>query len=104
MREVDAATAMTWLQKGEACMIDVREPAEFAAGHVRGAQLLPLGEVASASVTLRDGEKLVLFCRSGRRSLIACTQLMEKGLDAYSLADGIAGWEAAGGALEVPSA
>jgi len=62
-------------------VLDVRTPAEFAAGHVPGARNLShdqlaanLGELAS----LRDKE-LVLYCRSGRRTLLAEETLRQAG-------------------------
>lgn len=51
-------------------LIDVREPAEFdgPAGHVPGAQLVPLAQVADASRAWDPEQTVALICRSGRRS------------------------------------
>ena len=45
--KINAAAAIRLLDAGKACAVDVREPDEFAIGHIPGAKLLPLGEVVS---------------------------------------------------------
>lgn len=100
MREIDAATVMALVLKGEARIVDVREPAEFASEHIRGAQSLPLGQIGAASMAPRAGEKLVLVCASGRRSAMACERLSAEGREVYSLAGGLQAWKAAGGSVE----
>ena len=42
MQDVEATTLKMWLEQGEALLIDVREPLEYAAEHIPDAQLLPL--------------------------------------------------------------
>ncbi|MGL5446507.1 MAG: rhodanese-like domain-containing protein [Rhabdaerophilum sp.] len=100
MREIDAVTAMNWLQKGLARIVDVREPAEFASEHIRGAQSLPLGQIGTVRIAPQANEKLVLICASGRRSGMACESLTAEGVEAYSLAGGLSGWKSAGGSVE----
>jgi phage shock protein E len=51
--------------------IDVREPFEFAMGHVKGAINIPPAELMAGAKKLKDTPKdteLVLYCRSGSRS------------------------------------
>lgn len=100
MREIEAATAMSWFAKGEARIVDVREPAEFASEHIRGAQSLPLGQIGTVRIAPQAGEKLVLVCASGRRSGMACDRLAAEGMEVYSLKSGISGWKSAGGSVE----
>jgi len=63
-------------------IIDVRTPAEFAAGHVEGAINMPL-EVVGAQISSLSGLKkdsaIVLYCRSGRRSEVARATLEKQG-------------------------
>ncbi len=99
MQEIDARTAMGWLAEGKVRIIDVREPAEFAAGHIAGAQSLPLSRLDNVSLAPRPGEKLVLVCASGRRSGMACARIAAPGVEAYSLSGGVGAWTAAGGAM-----
>jgi rhodanese-related sulfurtransferase len=100
IREVTAQTALGWLKEGQTRIIDVREPAEFAAEHVAGSTSLPLRQVSAVSVQPKAGERLVLICASGRRSGMACEQLAAEGLEVFTLQGGIAGWRAAGGTTE----
>ena len=45
------------------------------------------------------GKKLVVVCASGRRSSMACERLAADRVEAYSIAGGLSGWEAAGGTI-----
>ena len=59
-------------------IVDVREPHEFKAGHIKGAMNLPLGSLAQRATTLTPSAETILVCRSGNRSMTAFRQL--KGL------------------------
>ncbi len=85
MREIDAATALAWAKSGQARIIDVREPAEFASAHIAGARSIPLGTLDRVEIAPAEGEKLVLVCASGRRSAMACEKLAVSGREVYSL-------------------
>ncbi len=66
------------LSCGEECIVlDVREAAEFAFGHIPSAISVPLGELDSAS--LDQTKQIYVVCRTGNRSDIACQTLKEKG-------------------------
>ena len=52
----------------DARLIDVREYPEFAAGHIEGAQLVPLGTLAKESADWDLSAPLTLICRTGRRA------------------------------------
>ncbi|MEY4385955.1 MAG: hypothetical protein RLY20_1238 [Verrucomicrobiota bacterium] len=71
-RPVSAATAKQLLNAG-AKVIDVRSPAEFASGAVKGAINIPLESVASriASVVPDKSTPLLVHCLSGGRSAVA---------------------------------
>jgi 3-mercaptopyruvate sulfurtransferase SseA len=49
-------------------LIDVREYPEYAAGHIQGAKLIPLGTLGEASAAWTKGERLTIVCKSGRRA------------------------------------
>lgn len=51
-----------------AFLVDVRTPAEFSAGSVKGAVNIPLDKVSSQLSKFKDKKNIVLFCRSGNRS------------------------------------
>lgn len=62
-------------------LIDVREPAEFAQGHLPGAQNIPLGDVSEADIQAGSN----IYCRSGRRSGQAVEILKEKGIETQNI-------------------
>lgn len=76
-------------------VLDVRQPEEWAAGHVAGAVHIPLGELTQRTADLPDGPLLVV-CRVGARSERACGWLARQGYDVTNLAGGLQDWEDAG--------
>ncbi len=98
INSVNVKTAKEWLDKGEAVIVDVREPSEYAAESIVGATLLPIGKVSKASLPDCRGKKLVLHCRRGGRGGRACEQLLaeDANLEIYNLEGGITAWAEAG--------
>ncbi|MGB8602452.1 MAG: rhodanese-like domain-containing protein [Rhizomicrobium sp.] len=77
-------------------LIDVRQPDEFAAGHIDGAILMPLDRLPTEYTRIPKGVKLVVYCRSGHRSAQAVSFLRSNGYDkAVSLDGGFTAWSAA---------
>lgn len=86
----------------DAVLIDVREYAEFAAGHIEGSRLVPLGSLKDASRGWSREEALLLVCKSGVRSEKARQMLEAEGFTSLRvLEQGIDGWRAAGNPLVV---
>jgi rhodanese-related sulfurtransferase len=82
-------------------LVDVREHAEFAGGHIPGARLLPLGELHRRAAELDGSRPVVCVCRSGKRSSQAMEKLAALGFDEVQQLDGgLIAWEQAGFALE----
>jgi rhodanese-related sulfurtransferase len=80
------------MQSG-ARLIDVREPDEYAAGHVPGARLVPLGEVADrVAECVEDGGTTYVICRSGARSGAACEHLFSLGHQVINVNGGTMAW------------
>jgi glyoxylase-like metal-dependent hydrolase (beta-lactamase superfamily II)/rhodanese-related sulfurtransferase len=80
-------------------VVDVREPHEYTGelGHVPGAQLVPLGNLAAQAATLDKNIPVVTVCRSGGRSAQAVTILARAGFDKVAnLAGGMLEWQARG--------
>lgn len=76
-------------------IIDVREPAEYSGpfGHIEGAELIPLGDLASRLDTIERGKPVVAVCRSGGRSAQAYLMLKRAGFEqAANLAGGMIHW------------
>jgi phage shock protein E len=67
-----------------ALFVDVRTPEEYAAGHVDGALLIPVDELEDrlAELAAHRDERVVLYCRTGRRSGIALDILQRYGFTA----------------------
>jgi len=59
----------------EDLLIDVREPDEFASGHVPGAENIPLSNVAGAVTRISGRKRLFVICQRGGRSIQACGEL-----------------------------
>ena len=75
-------------------LVDVRQPKEYAAQHLPGAQLLPLGELKDRLAELDSAKPTITYCRSGVRSRSAATLLLAAGFtEVFSLAGGIKTWE-----------
>ncbi len=88
---------------GKVQVLDVREPAEYNGplGHIRGAILIPLGELTGRATELARERPVVAVCRSGARSAQATVILQQAGLkDAANLAGGMLRWRAEGYSVE----
>ena len=82
------------LKRGDAIrLIDVREPHEQQISHLAGAQLIPLGQLASRLSELDSAEDIVLFCKAGTRSARALEVLASAGFRRVkNLKGGINAW------------
>jgi sulfur dioxygenase len=84
-------------------VLDVREPDEFEGplGHIQGARLIPLSELASRARELSRDKPVVAVCRSGARSAQAVVMLQKAGFgDVANLAGGMLRWRAEGNPVE----
>lgn len=76
-----------------AVLLDVREPDEYAAGHISGSANLPLSEIRSAEDRFPDMDTpLFVYCLSGARSSKAITALGEMGYTKLTNLGGIRAW------------
>lgn len=65
-----------------AVVLDVRSPAEFQRGHLKGAKNIPLDQIGQQIDTIRSWNKPVIACcRSGNRSGMASRRLKKAGID-----------------------
>ncbi len=93
VRDVDVRGAAAMSEEG-VLVLDVREPDEWAAGHMAGAVHIPLGDLDPTTVP--DGSPIVVVCRSGNRSSKAAVGLQESGRDVFNMAGGMKAWQQAG--------
>ena len=94
--EVTPERAKELLDRGEAVVVDVREPYEREAGHIEGSRHVELERVASQAATLPKDQPVVFQCRLGARSAMAAQAFRQAGYDAWSMAGGLQAWDEAG--------
>ncbi len=80
-------------------ILDVREDEEWQAGHIAGAQHIPLGQVPERYGEIPLDEDVYIICRSGGRSLKAVAYLQNAGFDVVNVLGGMGAWLDAGQAL-----
>ena len=77
------------LGRDKQVLIDVREPHEFAAGHVKGAVNVPLGQLAEKLGRFDPNKETYVICQSGHRSASGARMLKRAGFEhAYSVKGG----------------
>lgn len=97
--KVSLLQATQWINQGKTVILDVRDGAEFAAGHLRDARNIPLKELPNRIGELDKfkAKTVVTVCSSGVQSARANGQLKRAGFnDVYSLEGGLAAWQAQG--------
>ena len=92
---VDPRDAREKLTRGEAVLVDVREPDAFAKAHPAGAINIPIGELEARLGELPDDVEVVTSCGGGTRGPKAAAQLRALGVDARPLTGGLRGWTGA---------
>ena len=94
-QQISQQEAKKRMDAGGVLVLDVREPAEYAGGHIPGAVLLPLGTISEASAAGVIGEKdaqVLVYCRSGSRSKQAAAILARLGYSNVYEFGGIMTW------------
>ena len=100
--DVSVAQAKDMIDRGEVFILDVRRQDEFDAGHINGAMLLavqdiPAQELNTKLQSLPSDRKILVYCRSGRRSALASDILVKNGFSqVYNMKEGIDSWINAG--------
>jgi rhodanese-related sulfurtransferase len=83
------------IENGSLILVDVREADEYASGHIKGALFNPLSKFDPAKIPVApEGKKVIIYCRSGRRSVSAMEMARLAGrrdLDTH-FGGGILGW------------
>ncbi len=103
---VAPAEAVRLINREKGVLIDVCEPAEFAAGHAVGARNIPFGSIdGSKNLPSNKAVPLLLLCASGARSGRAAGLLRKAGYEkAISVAGGLPAWREAGLPVEKKAA
>ncbi len=77
---LDLEAVKAGLEDGSMLIIDVREPHEYAMGHIPGSVLLPLSGFDPALIPADTGKRLVFSCAAGVRSMQALAIAQDAGL------------------------
>lgn len=95
--------ATQMINRQDAVVIDIREDAEYAKGHVIGARHIPLSQLDSRVRELQKfkSRPLIAYCETGNRSAQAVSVLRKHGFEkVFNLAGGFAAWQQAGLPIE----
>ena len=81
--------------KQNIALIDVRTEREYRYGHIPNSKLIPLEKLyqAMSEIEKMKEKKIIIYCRTGRRSLIATQFLLDQGFDALNMIKGIVMWD-----------
>lgn len=96
---VNPGEATLLINREDALVLDVREPDEFASGHLPEARSIPVGKLDERIGELAKfkDKPIIVCCASGMRSNKACNELKKQGFGKlYNLAGGIDAWVGAG--------
>ena len=104
MQTITAEELKARLDAGEKInLIDVREPYEYAEFNI-GGKLVPLGKIQTMQTEELDDlkdEEVILYCRSGQRSMMACLFLDTLGFrNTKNLAGGVLAWQERYGSMK----
>ena len=100
---LSANDAVQLINREKAVVVDVCEPAEYAAGHIVGSKNIPLGDLQAklAGAVKNKSLPLILVCQSGARSARAVATAKTLGFEqTQSLGGGLAAWKSANWPVE----
>jgi rhodanese-related sulfurtransferase len=80
-------------------IVDIREPQEWAAGHIDGSQHIPMSKFLQRMDEIPADRDLVIVCTVGARSARVTAFLNQRGFQAVNLGGGLQSWVAAGGEI-----
>lgn len=103
LEQVGAPELAARLARGDSpILLDVRTPAEWAGGRIKGAQHMPFAEILQACCALPVDDEIVVYCGSGYRSNMAGSYMKNHGYgNVKSLAGGVLAWARSGQALVI---
>ena len=102
-REVGPVEAVQLINRRDAVVLDVRDAAEYKAGHITNARHMPEAEIDARMKELDKlkSKPIIVSCARGNRSMNVANRLRTLGFgEVFSLRGGIAGWQQANMPLE----
>jgi rhodanese-related sulfurtransferase len=98
---ITVSEAKAMLDNGDAVLIDVREPHEYAEDHAAGATLIPLNSVWARQSELPEDKDLLMICKSGQRSALASEYAAAAGRTRlFNVEGGTDSWRSSGLPME----
>lgn len=98
VRDVGPVEATRMLSHDNARMVDMREDKEYREGHIINAIHVPAGKQDNFTGKLEKyrNQPLIVYCRSGQRSIAVCSKLRKQGFESvYNLKGGVLAWQKA---------
>jgi rhodanese-related sulfurtransferase len=95
-KAISPSEAVTLMNEDDTVIVDVREPSEYAEGHIEGARNIPVGKIADRINELEPYKQnpIIVACNSGTRSPTASKQLVRQGFSRIcELKGGMVAWE-----------
>ena len=90
------AAAVALMNREDVVVLDVREPGEILGGKISGAIQIPFSGLAKriGELDKHKSKTLLVYCKTGARSGMACKELSKAGFDkVFSLNGGLAAWQ-----------
>lgn len=92
-KNINFEQAKEIIENEQVLLLDVRTDEEFVTGHIPNAINIPVQELEERLNELKDkNEKILIYCKSGRRSVIACEILEEYGYTNLYNMGGVVDW------------
>ncbi len=104
--DISVQQGKAMIDRGEVFILDVRTQEEYASGHINGSTLLAVQDIPKQELTeklkeIPKNRKILVYCRSGRRSAEASGILAENGFaQVYNMQGGITEWMNSGYEVE----
>ena len=96
---VNTLEATQLINRSDALVVDVREPAEYGKGHILNARNIPLSQVdhRCAEIEKFKDKPVIVACETGNRSGAAASILRKRGFGkVFNLSGGVSAWQQAG--------
>lgn len=99
--DVTVSQAKAMIDNGEVFLLDVRTQEEYDEGYIRGSTLIPVDVISTRLDEIPKDKKILVYCRSDRRSTQASQILVDNGFkQVYNMKGGISEWTNAGYEVE----
>ena len=92
--DISVEQAKKMIDNKEVFLIDVRTSSEFSEGHIEGATLLEVSKLRAQIDEVPEDMKILVYCRTGRRSVTASKILLDEGYtEVYNMIGGTKSWK-----------